>query len=168
MGYEKLHDYLSRLPKRIYADHTTLLTSDLLEFLTLLGYPGSTVFFQFLMSVPDRIIADAVVAEERMKPLHLIIQVRTWRSMMDDYSRSWKQMLLTYKRFLKAPDQSLILFSPKILGKADRSGDKLYDLTQISPEDSRELYEALKGPVPPPHVSGTGIQPVGPQASLHE
>lgn len=62
MKERELYNYLRALPKRITSDHTDLLTLDLPKFLEILGYEGSTIFFEFLLSLRQGVQADALVA----------------------------------------------------------------------------------------------------------
>ena len=77
MKEHELYEFLKRLPKRIMANHTDLLTSDLPKFPEILGYEGSTIFFEFLLSLPQGIQADALVAEHRTGMPWIIVEVKT-------------------------------------------------------------------------------------------
>ncbi len=146
MKERELYDYLRALPKRITADHTTLLTSDLPKFLEILGYEGSTIFFEFLLSLPRRVKADALVAERRTGLPWIIVEVKTFQAMRDDLKGTWKALKLSYLEFLSEDNQWLLLFSPKVLGLASKSEERLYDLTQLTEDQSSEIYSLLRRP----------------------
>ncbi|MCL4552512.1 MAG: hypothetical protein M1305_03005, partial [Candidatus Marsarchaeota archaeon] len=134
------------LPKQIRADHTKLLTSALPKFLEILGYEGSTIFFEFLLSLPRRVKADALVAEHRTGSPWIIVEVKTWDAMRDDPKQAWKAVKLSYREFLSEDNQWLLLFSPKVLGLASTSEAHLYDLVQLEEHQSLEIYSLLRRP----------------------
>jgi hypothetical protein len=163
MKEREVYNYLRALPKRITADHTDLLTSDLPKFLGILGYEGSTIFFEFLLSLPHRIQADALVAEHRTGLPWIIIEVKTFEAMRDDPKQMWRIVKNSYRRFLGEDNQWLLLFSPKVLGIASRSEAHLYDLVQLTEEQSSEIYSLLRRPSkssdgPSEQPSGVGAE----------
>jgi len=146
MKEHELYEFLKRLPKRIMANHTDLLTTDLPKFLGILGYEGSTIFFEFLLSLPHRVQADALVAEHRTGMPWIIVEVKTWQEMRDYPKEAWNAVQQSYRQFLAADDQWLLLFSPKVLGIASRSEAHLYDLVQLTEKESSEIYSLLRRP----------------------
>ncbi|MGO9117766.1 MAG: hypothetical protein ACLQPD_09170 [Desulfomonilaceae bacterium] len=146
MTEHKLYDYLRALPKQIRTSHTDLLASELPKFLEILGYEGSTIFFEFLLSLPHRVKADALVAERRTGLPWMIVEVKTFDEMRDDPKNMWKAVKHLYRRFLTAENQWLLLFSPKVLGMASRSEAYLYDLVQLTQDQSSQIYSLLRRP----------------------
>jgi hypothetical protein len=166
MKERELYGYLRTLPKQITAGHTTLLTEVLPNFLEILGYEGSTIFFEFLLSLPDRIKADALVAEHRTGRPWIIVEVKTFNEMRDDPKQAWRVVKHSYMPFLAKDEQWLLLFSPKVLGLASKSEEHLYDLTQLTEDQSSEIYSLLRRPTQPsdgsinrPSDMGTGVSP---------
>lgn len=146
MKEHELYDYLRALPKQITDDHTTLLTSALPKFLEILGYEGSTIFFEFLLSLPHRAKADALVAAHRTGLPWIIVEVKTFNAMRDHPTDAWNAVKFTYRKFLTRKNQWLMLFSPKVLGLASTSKEYLYDLTQLTKDQSSEIYSLLRRP----------------------
>ncbi|MFH0823450.1 MAG: hypothetical protein V2B18_11920, partial [Pseudomonadota bacterium] len=144
MKEHELYDYLKTLPKQITADHTTLLTTVFPKFMEILGYEGSTIFFEFLLSLPLRIQADALVAEHRTGLPWIIVDVKTFNAMRDDPKLVWRAVNRSYRGFIKYDGQWLLLLSPKVLGLASKSEEHLYDLTQLTEEQASDIYALLR------------------------
>ncbi len=120
MTEERLHEYLSALPYRIVSDHSALLTTDLPDFFAILGYADSTVFFEFLVDFPNRLVADAIIAEDRTETPRVLIEVKTARAMVQDPEHSWDRLRSTYAPFIASETTLLVLFSPLVLGNCPR------------------------------------------------
>ncbi len=164
MKERELYDYLRALPEETRTDHTTLLASFLPKFLGILGYGGATIFFEFLLSLSERLQADAMVAKDRTGELvWMYVEVKTFRAMRDDPERAWEEVKCSYEPFLTADDQWLLLFSPRFLGLASNSKTYWYDLTQLTEDKASEVYSLLRrpakssdGPNKQPYDIGTG------------
>jgi hypothetical protein len=162
----ELYDFLKALPKQGRADHTELLTSVLPKFLEILGYEGSTIFFEFLLSLPRRVKADALVAEHRTGLPWIIVEVKTFDEMRDGPKQAWKVVKHSYLEFLSKDNQWLLLFSPKVLGLASTSESHIYDLVQLSKDKASEIYSLLRRPSKPADGSGKRSSEVGAEAPL--
>lgn len=161
MKERELYGYLRTLPKQITTGHTTLLTEVLPNFLEILGYEGSTIFFEFLLSLPSRIKADALVAEHRTGLPWIIVEVKTFAAMRDDPRQAWKAVKRSYMPFLTRDEQWLMLFSPKVLGLASKSEEHFYDLTQLTEDQSSEIYSLLRRPSKPSDGSSKRSSDIG-------
>jgi hypothetical protein len=150
MKERELYEYLKALPKQIRADHITLLTSDLPKFLEILGYEGSTIFFEFLLSLPRRVKADALVAEHRTGLPWIIVEVKTFDEMRDWPKQAWKVVKHSYLEYLSKNNQWLLLFSPKVLGFASTSEEHIYDLVGLTEDKASEIYSLLRRPAKSP------------------
>jgi hypothetical protein len=166
MKERELYDFLKALPTQIGANHITLLTSNLPRFLEILGYEGSNIFFGFLLSLSDRVEADALVAEHRSSRPWVIVKVKTFETMRNDPKRVWEAAKLSYLRFLSVDDQWLLLFSPKILGLASVSQAHFCDLTRLTEDQSSEIYSLLRRPSKRADGSGKRPSEVGTEAPL--
>ncbi len=146
MGVTDVQDVLERLPHRVAEDRLTLLTEDLLEFLQALGYDGSYVFLDFLLSLTDPLIADAVVAPERSirnEPPSIIVNVKTAPSMLRRPETVWTEVLKLYGRFLYDWHTRLVLFSPSHIGVAGNGASELHPLISIDSVHLREVAQLL-------------------------
>ena len=114
MKEHELYGYLRALPKQIRADHTALLTSALPNFMEILGYEGTTIFFEYLLSLPRRIKADALVAEHRTGLPWIIVEVKTFDAMRDGPKQVWNAVKRSYLQFLAKDEEWLLLFSLKV------------------------------------------------------
>lgn len=144
MSEQRLHDFLTALPYRISSDREALLTTDLPDFFRVLGYADSHVFFEFLVDFSQRIFADVAVAEDRSESPHVVIQVKTGRSVIQDAERIWDRMQNAYERLMEQEDVLLVLFSPLYLGLARGSLKRLYRLASLTAEESLEIYQLLR------------------------
>ncbi|AFM23606.1 hypothetical protein [Desulfomonile tiedjei] len=166
MRERELYGYLRALPKQTTASHTTLLASVLPDFLEILGYEGSTIFFDFLLSLPLRIKADALVAEHRTGLPWIIVEVKTFNAMRDDPRQEWQAVKHSYLQFLSKDEQWLLLFSPKVLGLASKSEEHVYDLTQLTVAQSSEIYSLLRRPLKSSDGSSKRPCDIGTEAPL--
>lgn len=144
MAEERLHEYLSALPYRIVSDRSALLTTDLPDLFGILGYADSTVFFEFLVDFPSRLVADAIVAEDRTETPRVLIEVKTARSMVQDPEHSWDHIRSAYAPFIESETTLLMLFSPLYLGIAHASLVRLYRLASLTHEQTSEIYALLR------------------------
>ncbi len=145
MKEHDLYEFLRALPEEAGTDHTTLLTSFFPEFLGILGYEGATIFFDFLLSLPGRLQADAMVGKDRSgKAVWMYVEVRTFRAMRDDPESVWKRVRSSYEEFLTANGEWLLLFSPRFLGLKSKSDDRLYDLLRLTEEEASQVYLFLQ------------------------
>jgi hypothetical protein len=144
MSEQRFHDFLSALPYRISSDREALLTTDLPDFFRVLGHADSTVFFEYLVDLPRRIVADVAIAEDRSETPQVLIQVKTGRSMIQGAERSWDRLREAYAPFMETEDVLLLLFSPLYVGIARGSLTRLYRLASLTREQSGEIYELLR------------------------
>jgi hypothetical protein len=166
MKEHELYGYLRALPKQATTSHLDLLTSALPHFLEILGYEGSTIFFEFLLSLPLRIKADALVAEHRTGLPWIIVEVKTYDAVREDPERVWEATQHSYLQFLAQEEQWLLMFSPKVLGLASKSEQRLYDLTQLTEDQSSEIYSLLRRPSKTLGESGKPLPNIGTEAPL--
>lgn len=147
MQAQPLYEFLKAMPQEIMSDHLSLQTSALPQFLTLLGYPGSRIYFEYLLSFEDSVIADAVVAEERGDPPWIIMEVKTFNAMRMSPADGWQTVLHRFERFLTSHDQFFVLLSPKNLGIAygrnASEAKKLYDLVTLTEQHAAEIWKLL-------------------------
>jgi hypothetical protein len=166
MKEHEFYGYLRALPKHDTAGRIDLLTSVLPQFLKILGYEGSTIFFGFLLSLPLRITADAIVAERRTGEQWIIVNVKTFDAVRDDPQGVWEAAQRSYLQFLVNDEQWFLMLSPKVLGLASKSENRLYHLAQITEEQSSEIYSLLRKPRKSLDNSSKRLSDIGTEAPL--
>ena len=144
MSDRRLHDYLSALPYRVSSDREALLTTDLPDLFRVLGFADSTVFFEFLVDFPRRLVADVAITPDRNECPQVLITLKTGRAMISDAERSWDRLRDAYAQLLETQEVLLVLFSPLYVGIARGSLATLYRLASLTQEQSTEIFERLR------------------------
>lgn len=147
-----LYQFLSALPKRSleqpFERELDFIEKSVSSLMTLLGVKPEHLYFDYSIRYPKRMIADAVVAANRLDVPRLILEAKLPRSR----SRKWviNNGLAQLNDYLSATGAPLgILFAPEVLALSQlRCGTtervkEVYYLNEITETDADKILKAV-------------------------
>ena len=106
------------------------------------------------------------MAEHRTGLPWIIVEVKTFQAMRHNPKQTWNAVKLSYLEFLEEDNQWVLLFSPKVLGLASKTEPHFYDLTQLTEDESSEIYSLLRRPSKSANGPSKRASDIGTGASL--
>lgn len=151
MSEQTIHKFLSSLPNTSYKDATTFLAKAIPEFVSILGYDESQLFFDVDLTWGqlDFLRADAVVAANRTARPWLLIDAKLIPSDAKHIYPSWIQQIQSYKAI--SDSEFAILLTPYFLAIVQSHTPRefilrQYSLKDLSPGQASEIYQLLMRP----------------------
>jgi hypothetical protein len=144
MNADRLYSFLRELHQTEYPNEVSFLAQAVPEFVEILGYERSNVFFETAIGFPGHYRADAIVAAGRTEQPWILIETKVPRLPIRQWLPSGLEQLRKYSSAV-APKYAVLL-SPELLVIISEENERQYEPKKVTLDEATDILVALENP----------------------